>query len=61
MSYSFQKFEYKLITFHAKNDLELTQFDYFQKFQKEKFYNHSQILFGLLKVSKFISNNLLET
>ena len=23
------------ITFHAKNDLELTQFDYFQKFQKD--------------------------
>ena len=35
MSYSFQKFEHKLITFHANNYLELTQFDYFKKFQKD--------------------------
>ena len=30
-----KKIEYKLITFHSKNYLKLTQFDYFQKFQKD--------------------------
>ena len=58
-SYSFQKFEYKLITFHAKiisNYHNLIISKSSKRFPN--FYKRSQILFGFLIISKFIQNNL---